>query len=190
MEYANWLGFLSSRKLTSFCPFLPAVHFAWLCYCPGSVSGPPYPHISLLCTFQKWVFHTLHVHSSPSSHWAPRFQLAHYLAACFPPWFQYASANISWQLIEQPLIVSLLLMHVALPRVAVNYSQLPPLLLGLAKVFFIQAKCLIFRKLLDDCRWIFIPHELCPFWTTTKPTHVENLGCKMPMKNLGSVLKL
>ncbi|XP_010851650.1 PREDICTED: late histone H2B.L4-like [Bison bison bison] len=43
--------------------------------------------------------------------------------------YKYTSANISWQLIEQPLVVSLLLMHVALPRVAVNYSQLPPLLL-------------------------------------------------------------
>ena len=53
MEYANWLGFLRSRKLTSFSSFLPAVHFAWLCYCPASVSGAPYPHISLFADFRS-----------------------------------------------------------------------------------------------------------------------------------------
>ena len=43
---------------------------------------------------------------SPSSRWALLFQLALCLAASFLPWSQYASANIYWQLFEQPLVVS------------------------------------------------------------------------------------
>ena len=139
-----------------------------------------------LCTFQKWVFCTLRKHS------------AHPLAGpCCSSWHSVLqllfSLGLSTQVpistgssLSSPSLSAL----VVLPRVAVNYSQLPSLLLGLAKVSFIPAKCLIFRKLLDGCRWIFIPHELCPFWTTTKPTHVETLGCEMPTKNLGGVLKL
>ena len=186
MEYANWLGFLRSRKLTSFSSFLPAVHFAWLCYCPASVSGPPYPHISLFADFRSEC-------SVPSASTHPSLSLGPAVppgtlsCSFFSPLVsgrkcQYLLAALWAAPRCQPLWCS--------PQVAVNYSQLPSLLLGLAKVFFIPAKCLIFRKLLDGCRWIFIPHELCPFWTTTKPTHVEKLGCKMPTKNLGGVLKL